>query len=94
MVPISPRKEFVSANKRRFLQSSRQCFASNRGKQLIQVTVASCGAMKLGSLPLRAPGTFSTQGAFGLVARAVIVIQWIGTMQKSMIMLCLPKNRL
>jgi len=46
MVPISPRKEFVSANKRRFLQSSRQCFASNRGKRLIQVTGRELGRDK------------------------------------------------
>ncbi|HAF14929.1 MAG TPA: hypothetical protein DCK99_14795 [Blastocatellia bacterium] len=38
MLPISPCAEFVGVNKRRFLQSSRQSFASCHGKHLGEVT--------------------------------------------------------
>jgi hypothetical protein len=56
--------------KGRFLQFSRQSFASCRGKLMGQVTavVASCGAIKVGNLDFRAPGNFLMLGRVGISA--------------------------
>ena len=42
MLPVSPCGEFGDINNGRFLQSSRQCFASSRGKLMGEVTRRVC----------------------------------------------------
>jgi len=50
--------EILRYQKRRFSQFSRQTLASDNGKRLAQVTVASCGTTKAGSFAFRAPARF------------------------------------
>ena len=72
-------RQFGDVSNGRFLQASRQCFASYRGKLMGEVTrvaaaaggggdVASRGAIKVGSLDFRAPGNLSMLAKAGICA--------------------------